>query len=297
MQSILEQNSISFNPEDSISPQFLYDSDEDSALINSNHYNNDYSQINLLKKRGFDNPYINDSDSDSDSENIYVIKKSIIENEKISEITTKISKLEKFNNKIFEIAKVKKEKRVGRKRKGEHQNDEKTHTKYDKDNIHRKIQVHFIKFLFAFINDILMYFGIEQKFLGIDYKNKKVVTKDYVENLKTTEIGQILCKDISPKYQTLYNKNKDFNCKLYLKVIKNESIKNILSEKYINIFRNLYYKNKRDLNDYGLNIKLSNKVETYQDLLDRNNDDSEYIEEIKNLVKYCYLPQKFVTQK
>ena len=297
MQSILEQNSISFNPEDSISPQFLYDSDEDSALINSNHYNNDYSQINLLKKRGFDNPYINDSDSDSDSENIYVIKKSIIENEKISEITTKISKLEKFNNKIFEIAKVKKEKRVGRKRKGEHQNDEKTHTKYDKDNIHRKIQVHFIKFLFAFINDILMYFGIEQKFLGIDYKNKKVVTKDNVENLKTTEIGQILRQDISTKYKKVYKIDKEINNKLYLEVIKSEDIKNILSETYINIFRNLYYKNKRDLNDYGLDITLSDEVKTYKDLLDENIKDGEYIEKIKNLVKYCYLPKKFIINK
>ena len=161
MQSILEQNSILFNPEDSISPQFLYDSDEDSALINSNHYNNDYSEINLLKKRGFDNPYINDFDSDSDSENIYVIKKPIIECEKISEITTKISKLEQFNNKIFEIVKVKKEKRVGRKRKGDHLNDEKVHTKYDKDNVHRKIQVNFMAFLFSFINEILIHFGIE----------------------------------------------------------------------------------------------------------------------------------------
>ena len=159
----------------------------------------------------------------------------------IPEVTTKITE---NNNKIFRITKVKKEKRVGRKRKGDHLNDEKVHTKYDKDNVHRKIQVNFITFLLSFINEILIHFGIKQKFLKIEYKNIKDVTKEKVENLKTTEIGQILSQDISPKYQTLYDKNKDFNCKLYLKVIKNESIKKILSEKYINIFRNLYYKNK-----------------------------------------------------
>jgi hypothetical protein len=295
-----ELDSPLISPENNISPPFLCARNpDDSVTCNNKLYEVFMNQEREEPSNNFDYSNFN---------SIYFLdenpKKK--ESEKISQVTTKITD---NNKKIFEIAKVEKEKekedekekekekKFGRKRKGDHQDDEKTHTKYDKDNIHRKIQVDFINFLFAFINEILIYFGIKQKFLGIDYKNKKVVTKDYVENLKTTEIGQILCKDISPKYQTLYNKNKDFNCKLYLKVIKNESIKNILSEKYINIFRNLYYKNKRDLNDYGLNIKLSNKVETYQDLLDRNNDDNEYIEGIKNLVKYCYLPQKFVTQK
>ena len=217
--------------------------------------------------------------------------------EKTSEVTAKITennlaKIEKSNNKIFEITKVKKEKRVGRKRKRNH--DGKEHTKYDKDNVHTKIQVNFITFLFSFINEILIYYGIKEKFLDIAYKDKKDVTKDNVENLKTTEIGQILRKDITTKYKI---QDKENNNKLYLKVIKNESIKKILSEKYINIFRNLYYKNKRDLNDYGLNIQLSDKVKTYQDLLDKNSEDSVLIEKIKDLVKYCYLPQKFITQK
>ena len=281
MQSISDLYSIPFNPDESYSPQLLNDSDDDSTLVKYNHYNN---------------PDANYSDSDSDYGNIYFTKRAKTEFEKTSEVTTKITEIKNKIFRIKKVQKVKKVKRVGRKRKGDHQNnDEKVHSKYDKDNIHRKIQINFIKFLFLLINEILINFGIKQKFLNIDYKNKKVVTKDNVENLKTTEIGQILRQDISTKYKKKFKIDKEINNKLYLKVIKNESIKNILAEKYINIFRNLYYKNKRNLNDYGLDIKLSDKVKTYKDFLDKYSEDSEYVKKIKNIVKYCYLPQKFVT--
>ena len=210
-----------------------------------------------------------------------------------SETPTKTNTSEK-QNKFFDIRKVKK---IGRKRYRDNQKEgEKCHSKYSYDNIIRKIQVDFQNFLICFINDILMKFGIKKKFLNIGYENKKLIKKEYVESLKSIEIGQILNQNISTKYRKQFKEDKDKNNKLYLEVIKYDGIRKILSEKYINIFRNFYYKNKRDLNDYGLNIKLSNEVKTYQDLLDKNSKNSEYIEKINIFVKKYYLP-KFVIQK
>ena len=206
-----------------------------------------------------------------------------------------------LKNKIFEITKNKKEKRdLGRKRKRDCINDDKkTHSKYDYDNIIRKIQVHFQNFLISFTNEILIHFGFtKRKFLNIEYNNKKDIKKEIVEKLKSKEIGQILRQNISTKYKKQYKEDKEKNNKLYLEVTKNakyDSIRKVLSETYINIFRNFYYINKRDLNDYGLNIKLSNNVKTYKDLLENLNkegEDEKYIEKIKEIVKECYLPKK-----
>ena len=110
--------------------------------------------------------------------------------------------------------------------------------------------------------------------------------------MKSIEIGQILNQNISTKYRKQFKEDKDKNNKLYLEVIKYDGIRKILSEKYINIFRNFYYKNKRDLNDYGLNIKLSNDIKTYQDLLKQHSKESKYAEAINQIVEKCYLPQK-----
>ena len=182
-------------------------------------------------------------------------------------------------NKIFEIKKEIKEKRAGRKRKRDNENINKIHSKYDYDNIMRKIQVHYQNFLLSFINEILKHFGVNQKFLNIDYNSKKDIKLKNIENLKSKEIGEILRQNISPKYREKYNNDKEINNKLYLEVIKYD--------------RNFYYKNKRDLNDYGLNIILTNNVKTHQDLLKEYCEDATYTEKINFIVENFYLLKKF----
>ena len=199
-----------------------------------------------------------------------------------------------IKNKIFEIKKEKQGKRVGRKRKRDFENDDKIHSKYDYDNISRKIQVHFQNYLVSLINEILVNYGIKQKFLNIDYNNKKNIKYETVERLKSLEIGQILRQSISTKYRKLYKIDHEINNKLYLEVIKNDNIRKILSEAYINIFRNFYYKNKKDLNDYGLNIHLSNNIKAHQDLLEEYKEDIDYIEKINKIVENSYLSKKFI---
>ena len=219
-----------------------------------------------------------------------------------------LTKDEFFLNNLFEqpkknpenkkkYFKIIKQRKVGRKRKNYNGVIEKTHSKYDFDNIIRKIQVHFHNFLISFINEILINYGIKKKFLNTDYKNKKNVKKQHVDELKSKEIGEILCQNLSTKYRKQYKIDKYKNIKLYWEVIENESIKRILSEPYIYIFRNFYYKNKRDLSEYNLNVVLSSKVKTYKDFLKDCNKDSEYIEKIEKIVKKCYLPKKIFIQK
>ena len=231
----------------------------------------------------------------------YIFKDIFDDNNNIitlTAITAKNKTISKLN-KIFEI---KKTNRVGRKRKGDHQKDSK-HTKFGDDNITRKVQVHYHNFLVSFINEILVHFGIKKKFLNIDYNKKKDVKRENVENLKSKKIWEILVQNISTKYKKQYTDDKEKNNKLYLKLKNNSkyvSIRKILSETYMNIFLNFYYKNKRDLNEYGLNIKLSNKVETYKNLLEnlskkyinKENEVDKYIAKIKEIVDVIYLNKK-----
>ena len=239
-----------------------------------------------------DVPSFKSNDSSISESDSFVFKNSYEGPYDIDEnSTTKITQ-ENSKNKNSE-KKEEKRKKSGRKRKRENENGKNYHTKFAYDNIIRKIQVHFLNFLVSFINEILKHYEFKQKFFNIDYNIKKDIKKENIKNLKSLEIGEILCKDISKKYKNQYKEDVKINNKIYLEVIKNDNIRKILSEKYINIFKNIYYKNKRDLNDYGLNIKLSNDVKTYKDLLKKYNKDNDYKEEIIIAGKRCYIYEKF----
>ena len=121
--------------------------------------------------------------------------------------------------------------------------NKKTHSKLDKDNILRTIQVHFITFIINFINEILSFFRFEEKFCYIRYNCKKDIKKSYFNELKNKTIGSILRQKISKRYK----KDENINIKLYDKLIKNNIIKDILSEKYINVFNNIFYQNQKEI--------------------------------------------------
>lgn len=174
---------------------------------------------------------------------------------------------------------------------------EKRHSKYDIDNVLRTIQVHFQRFIFDYINEILNYFGFEEKFYHINYKCKRIISKKVFNKLKTKSIGSILCQEISPKYRKHYMEDKDKNIKLYNKVIKNNIINNILSESYIYLFREIYYKNKRHFIYDGINITLSPKIKLFNDILNNKKYNELYKGKIIKVVKNNYLPkQVFITK-
>lgn len=178
----------------------------------------------------------------------------------------------------------------------------KRHTKYHKDNVLRTVQVHFLTFIVKFCNDILKHYGIKGKFYHINYDLKKNISKKVFNSLKQKNIANILIQELSRKYSVKFDKDRYINKKFYDKIIKNNNIKEILGENYINLFKNVYYENKREINTKsGDSIILSEDVETFKDILNKNDGDDKYKDLLINIVKEFYLrdPNKphFITIK
>ena len=194
------------------------------------------------------------------------------------------------NKKYFIIGEKKKR---GREIKG-NKNKLKCHDKNSSDNLLRKIQVHYISFIISFINEILENLGYNQKFFKLDYKFKFNIKKEFVESLKTKNIGEIICNEISSKYK----EDSNYNKKIYEQIKENEVLKKIFSENYLILFRKVYYQNihKINLSEYGLDkeIKLSKKVEMFNDLYNKINSKNQYTKNIKDFVLQKYFsPPKF----
>lgn len=141
----------------------------------------------------------------------------------------------------------------------------KTHDKNSSDNFLRKIQNNYLTFIISFMNEIFEYFNIKQKLRNLDYKFKSTVNKEHVKYLKSANIRDIICHDISNKYK----RKRDINNKSICNAIKNEVLEKILAENYLILFRKFYYNgsNKINLKEYGLDkdIILSNKVKLFKD--------------------------------
>ena len=181
---------------------------------------------------------------------------------------------------------------IRKKRKLSCEKNKKTHTKFDKDNLIRTIQVDYSRFIVKFINEILDLFDIEDKFYKIDYECTKNVKNTYFKNLKEGTIGAFLCQKISPRYK---NHDADNNKNLYKEILnKNDIVNKILSENYTKLFTEIYLQNKREIEYCGKKIFLSPKVKTFKDFLDKEKYDNKYREAIQKAVENFYLkePQK-----
>lgn len=189
---------------------------------------------------------------------------------------------------LWSNIKKKQKKLLRKKRKSLCTKIKKCHSKLDKDNILRTMQVHFIKFIVKYINEILYYFGFEDKFYQIAYNYKRDIKSSFFNDLKNNTIGSVLRQKISSKYK----KDEDINSKLYDKLINNDIIKHFLSEKYIDLFNKIYYKNKKEIKYADVIIYLSKDVKTFGDFVNNKKYDSLYRERIIEVVEKNYLPPK-----
>lgn len=276
---------------------------EQNILINSFSYLAYKEEGNISFLYPFESSKINsnlsppseleNSDEEVTDKNDYLITSSMKIN--FSSFQNDMIKNEDQNNKIyFNI----KKNISGRKPKIENKKRKKYHDKYSSDNMIRFIQVHYLTFIRNYVNEILYILGFEQKFFDINYKCKRNVTKKAIEKLKASNIGDILCQKISPKYKD-QAKDEEKNLKIFNEVTKNSTVKNILEENYLQLFKDVYYKNKRNINlsNYGLNIniKLSNNIKTYEDLLKKkhinNSVNNEiYKKKLNKIVVKHFLP-------
>ena len=188
-----------------------------------------------------------------------------------------------------------------RKRGRKIQKEEKKRYEHDKsarDNIRRKIQIHYLKFLIKFVNKIIDELLNQDEnskdchFNPLSHNFTKQISKYSFIQIRSSSIGNIFKNNPSPKFNNCEQSNID----VYNKIIdKNDVIKNILDNKYLHFF-DIYYKNikKINLSNYGINtiIYLSSDIELYEDLLkseiNKNNskiNNDKYFEKIEKCIK------------
>jgi hypothetical protein len=189
----------------------------------------------------------------------------------------------------------------------------KKHDKMEKDNIVRKIQVHYCNFLINFINEIIQKIIFDESyktinvekimhikdylFNNIDYKFKSNIKKDFMEKVENMKIKDIISPpDNFCELHNISNKNKQVMEKI---ILKNNSILNkILDQKYLFYFTELYSKDKRILDlkedNESINIILSNETKMLNDLVVKNSDDKNYISKMKRVVMQNFIKPKYM---
>ena len=189
----------------------------------------------------------------------------------------------------------------------------KKHDKMEKDNIVRKIQVHYCNFLVNFINEVIQKIIIDQSYKtenaeeiihmkdyllnNIDYKFKANIKKDFMEKSENMKIKEIISpsKEFCEKFK-LTNKNEDIMNKIESK--NNPILNKILNQKYFYYFNEIYNQNKRNIElneeNESINIKLSSNIKMIDDLIQKNNDDKNYILKLKRVVMQNFSKQKYI---
>lgn len=183
----------------------------------------------------------------------------------------------------------KKEKKRGRDKKI--LNSKRIHDKFSKDNILRKLQIHYLKFLTNFANLLIKQILFEDKdmqFYSLKHKFFKNINKNRINLLKKQSLSDILKCTKIPQCKSAKN-----NTDVYNKITsKSIIIKNIIDKPYLEYFQ-IYYNSKKKicLSKYGYNpyIILPNDIQLFEDLIKKNKtnseiDDEKYRKKIETII-------------
>ena len=279
------------SPRDS-SEGFFYQN-EFQNLPNLNPFSNSnvYEGKSLFDEQDFDarKIYYNDHTEEKSNESSE-IKEPKETKESSNNTTSSVQK--EPNNKLkqlFTTTNIQKKeeekkfigKKTGRKPKNESVNQKPNKKqfsrKYDMDDIMIKNQV--IK--------------MNEKFLPVAHKIKKLATFDNFHSLKEKSIGDIVKSNRSNKYKKF---DLNHNEILYEKIIKeNPVLKKFLEQNYITFFQKFYYKGEKSINleEYGFNgiLTLPDNVKTHQDKI-KSFKEPKYAETYENYVRDLYFNNK-----
>ena len=190
----------------------------------------------------------------------------------------------------------------------------KTHNKYDWDNIKRKIQVHYFKFLVEFVNKAILEIlkeynkGFDKKisteniqFKKISYDFAKKIDSESFHILKTKKLKDILIENTSKKFRNFNNKD------IYNNIIKlNKNVNNILNNYYLELFDVFYYqKDNINLSKYGIDLVISlDGIERFQEFLKSQKENEPNFDLYKQRIEQsiykeflCSNPQKFLVER
>ena len=289
------------------SPEINYEDEypnENLHLYESNPFANPDTNLerdNLPDEDLYERAIFNQNQLEEKSNESSIIKEQKDTKESTNNQITPVVSEKDSNKKVSNIFLVENKKllgnKTGRKPKDENknkkQNNKQFSRKYDMDDIMIKNQVSSINYCTDFTNCVLKKFAIDDKFLPIDHKIKKLATFDNFYSLKQKTIGDIIKLKRSEKYK---NAEKNHNENLYEKIVKNfPVIKNLFSENYITFFQKYYYKGEKiiSLKDYGCNdfLTLSDGIISHQDKI-RSFKEPKYVETYENYVRDLYFKNK-----
>ena len=181
---------------------------------------------------------------------------------------------EKENNNKKELFKTEQLKRK-RGRKINKESKKATHSALFKDNIKRKIQVHFLTFLVSLINDIISTFPFKEISLkDLAYNMKQKISKVYFEKLKKSSIKELIENiNISSKFK---NYEENINREVIKKLFEYDFdyFSKLFEKDYLFFFR-LYYNDEKPLNKlslFGKTIEFSKKTEPFYILIKNQKD-------------------------
>ena len=157
-------------------------------------------------------------------------------------------------------------KKINDKIKLKHKRD---HSKFEKDNIMRKLNIHFISFIVKFVN-----FNIKQLisknhplFANLCYNFKKKINNSTFNEMKNQTIGELLKNEGSSKNKRniIYNKNE--NEKVFNSVY-NTILKDLLDINFIDFFRYIYSKSSNEkFLELCKNYKIPKNILFFDDFL------------------------------
>ena len=196
-----------------------------------------------------------------DEENYFIKANSLIyhyemqnSNENYNgEKNIKKAKKKQDKAKIFWIEKIdKKKKNMGRRKKEKKYKTKASHNKFNKDNIVRKIKIHFLNAGIKYINKKYNEFQklklkrTKQKFLQkLEQKYTDYLTKKEEKIFLSKKLNEILSDTVSKRCK---NHNKDYNKKNIKKLINNGEPKNLIEflDKTIEDVYRIYISKEKD---------------------------------------------------
>ena len=165
----------------------------------------------------------------------------------------KKAKKKQDKSKIFWVEKIdKKKKNMGRRKKEKKYKTKASHNKFNKDNIVRKIKIHFLNAGIKYINkkynefEKLKLKRTNQKFLQkLEQKYTDYLTKKEEKIFLSKKLNEILSDTVSKRCK---NHNKDYNKKNIKKLINNGEPKNLIEflDKTIEDVYRIYISKEKD---------------------------------------------------
>ena len=175
----------------------------------------------------------------------------------------------------------------------------KKHTRNEKDNILKKIQIHYRNFLVEFINIVIIKIIIEEcyKFQNLDkiihlkeylfhkinYHFKSNIKKEYMKLAESTKIKEIISPSLD-LYENINYENKNLLIMKKIESLNNPILNKILNSDYLYFF-DIYYSSKRTINliegEFNIDLDLDKNIKLFNDLIEKNKNDDKYIYNLK----------------